>query len=94
MGLEGRYATLKYRLFELRQSNRVLSWRVTASRAEIQGLRSRLELFHRDRARLEAELAARRSAPRPAPAPLEPPPPNGWRARLARLFTQPGRDEH
>lgn len=90
MGLEGRYTTLRFRLFELRHNNRVLGWRITALRIEARGMRNRLELFREDRARLEEELARRRattgdrhdvSAGASAPT--------GWRTRLSRLFSGP-----
>lgn len=83
MGLEGRYATLRFRLFELRHNNRIVGWRITALRTEAQGLRSRLDLFQRDRERLEEELAVRRAA---APPQVEATPVRGWRARLARFL--------
>jgi hypothetical protein len=98
MGLEGRYATLRYRLFELRHGNRILGWRITALRVEAEGMRSRLELFEQDRARLQEEVAARRAALGPDAPPstghgqAESSAGGGWRARLARLLTPPGRD--
>lgn len=61
MGLEGRSATIRFRLFDLRHNNRIVGWRITALRIEERGLRNRLELFERDRARLEGALAARRA---------------------------------
>ena len=84
--LEGRYATLRLRLFELRQNNRILQWRITAFRIEAEGMRNRLELFGRDRIRLEEQLAA---------AQIRDAAPNGsrgstakkdWRGRFRRLF--------
>ena len=87
MGLEGRYATLRYRLFELRHNARVLGWRITALRIEEDGLRRRLELFASDRAQLGSDLAERRAAPPTRASP----PSTGWRARLGRLFgPEPG----
>lgn len=82
MGLEGRYATLRFRLFELRHNARILGWRITALRVEAEGLQHRLELFAHDRGRLEVDLAARRAA-RPSPGAGARP---SWRARLGRLF--------
>ncbi len=79
MGLAGRYATLRYRLFELRGGVRILGWRITALRVEARGMRVRLELFIRDRARLEGELAERRAT---APAA----PPEGVRSGLRRIL--------
>ena len=89
MGLDGRSATLRFRLFELRRDVRILGWRITALRVEARGMRGRLELFEQDRGRLEAELTARRAATPPS---AESVPPRGWRARLARLFSAGGRD--
>ena len=89
MGLEGRSATLRFRLFELRRNVQILGWRSTARRVEARGMRSRLELFERDRARLKSELAARSAAAAAQPSPA---PAAGWRARLGRLFAPPGRD--
>ena len=94
MGLEGRYATLRLRNFELRHNRRILGWRVTALQVEAQGMRRRLDLFAEDRERLEAQLAARR-AEGPPPAARQTPaqPPAGWRGLLGRLFaSEPARD--
>ena len=86
-GLEGRYAPLRLRLFELRHNRRILGWRVTALRVEAQGMRRRLHVFQEDRERLEALLEARR-AEGPPPTVEEPaPPPSGWRGLLGRLFS-------
>lgn len=82
MGLEGRYATLRFRLFELGHNARILGWRITALRIEATGLQRRLELFDRDRERLEAELAELRAAPRA----LVNRQGENWRSRLGRLF--------
>ena len=86
MGLEGRYATLRFRLFELRHNARVLGWRITALQIEEDGLRRRLELFARDRAQLDSDLAALRAAP----PKIADPPSTGWRSRLGRLFGSGG----
>jgi hypothetical protein len=86
MGLEGRYATLRFRLFELQHNNRVLSWRITALRIEASGMQSRLELFERDRARLEDEVAARRLERGPDVDERATDESSGWRARLERLL--------
>ena len=88
MGLEGRYATLRLRLFELRHNHRILGWRITALRVEAQGMRRRLDLFMEDRDRLQALLDARRAEGPPPPQREEPaPPPSGWRGLLTRLFS-------
>jgi hypothetical protein len=87
MAIDGREATLRRRLFELRHNTRVLGWRITALRIEARGMHSRLELFDRDRARLEAELDAHRSDPHNAHPPAIDE--SGWRRRLTRLFGTP-----
>jgi hypothetical protein len=90
MGLEGRYSTLRRRLFELRHNNRVLRWRITALEVEAAGMRSRLDQFLVDRDRLEQAIAERVAAG--ASASTEPTG-NGqrpWRRRLGRLFGRGG----
>lgn len=88
MGLEGRYATLRLRLFELRHNHRILGWRITALQVEAQGMRRRLDLFMEDRDRLVSLLEARRAEGPPPPLAEEPAPPrSGWRGLLARLFS-------
>ena len=62
MGLEGRYSTLRRRLFELRHNNRILRWRITALEVEAVGMRSRLDQFLVDRDRLEQAIAERVAA--------------------------------
>ncbi|MDP8925279.1 MAG: hypothetical protein M3O34_20735, partial [Chloroflexota bacterium] len=74
MGLEGRYATLRLRLFELRHNHRILGWRIRALQVEAQGMRRRLDLFIEDRDRLQAMLDARRASGPPPPARTEPAP--------------------
>ena len=95
MGLEGRYATLRLRLFELRHNHRILGWRITALQVEAQGMRRRLDLFMEDRDRLQALLAARRAEGPPPRTDEEPAPPrSGWRGLLSRLFsTGPRQDD-
>jgi hypothetical protein len=86
MGLEGRYATLRRRLFELRHNNRILGWRITALEVEATGMRSRLDRFLVDRDRLEQAIADRIRAgavPRPETAAEST---ESWRGRLGRLF--------
>ena len=90
MGLEGRYSTLRRRLFELRHNNRILRWRITALEVESVGMRSRLDQFLVDRDRLEQSIAERVAAG--ARASTEPTG-NGqrpWRRRLGRLFGRGG----
>lgn len=76
MDLEGAYAVLKFRAFELGRSVHLLTIRRNALRADNRGLAVRLERFARDRSALEAEIAALRAqigeagGPQPAsPAP-------------------------
>lgn len=86
MGLEGRYSTLRRRLFELRHNTRILRWRITALEVEAVGMRSRLDQFLVDRDRLEQAIAERVAAgavPKTEHAPVERSP---WRRRLGRLF--------
>jgi hypothetical protein len=86
MGLEGRYSTLRRRLFELRHNNRILRWRITALEVEAVGMRSRLDQFLVDRERLEQAIAERVAAgavPREEQAGVVQ---NAWRRRLGRLF--------
>jgi hypothetical protein len=90
MGLEGRYSTMRRRLFELRHNNRILQWRITALEVEAAGMRSRLDQFLIDRDRLEQAIAERRAAgavaePR-APVSNDQESDSGWRRRLGRLF--------
>ena len=80
MGLEGRYSTLRRRLFELRHNNRILQWRITALEIEAAGMRSRLDQFLLDRERLEQ---ARSPSGEPHGAvPLESTEPTPGRPRL------------
>jgi hypothetical protein len=86
MGLEGRYATLRRRLFELRHNNRILGWRITALEVEATGMRGRLDQFLVDRDRLEQAIADRIAAgatPRPD---ADDEASDTWRNRLSRLF--------
>lgn len=88
MGLEGRYSTLRRRLFELRHNNRILRWRITALEVEAVGMRSRLDQFLIDRDRLEQGIAERIAAgavPKVDKDAREPGG-GGWRRRLGRLF--------
>lgn len=85
-GLEGRYSTLRRRLFELRHNNRIMGWRISALEVEAQGMRSRLDQFLLDRDRLEATINERLATgvkPRVDGQPSED---GGWRGRLGRLF--------
>lgn len=94
MRLEGRYSTLRRRLFELRHNNRILGWRITALEIEAQGMRRRLDQFLTDRERLEQEIEKRRgrgaSARQETPAAPGADRAGGWRQRLARLFGRRG----
>ena len=86
VGLEGRYSTLRRRLFELRHNNRILRWRITALEVEAVGMRSRLDQFLLDRDRLEQAIAERVAAgavPKPDKAAGDR---GQWRRRLGRLF--------
>jgi hypothetical protein len=86
--LEGRYSTMRRRLFELRHNNRILRWRITALEVEAIGMRSRLDQFLADRERLEHEIAERRAAgatPQPQPQ-RDGDQAAGWRRRIGRLF--------
>lgn len=87
MGLDGRYTTLRRRLFELRHNNRILGWRITALEIEAQGMRRRLDQFLVDRERLEAAIQERRAAGAVIREEEQPPEDSGgWRRRLGRLF--------
>jgi hypothetical protein len=87
MGLEGRYSTVRRRLFELRHNARILRWRITALEIEARGMQSRLEQFRADRERLEREIAERRAQGAVAPEMTQTAPPtDGWRRRIARLL--------
>lgn len=86
MHLEGRYSTLRRRLFEQRHSNRILQWRITALEIEAQGMQHRLEQFADDRAKLQRQIADRRARQPAQPDVQEAEPPRSWRDRLARLF--------
>ena len=89
MHLEGRYSTLRRRLFELRHNNRILQWRITALEVEARGMLSRLEQFADDRERLQREIEdrrARRAALPEAESQPEPEPTLSWRDRIVRLF--------
>jgi hypothetical protein len=86
MGMEGRYSTLRRRLFELRHNNRILGWRITALQVEAVGMRTRLDQFLVDRDRLEQAIADRIAAgavPKSASAGIAG---GEWRRRLGRLF--------
>lgn len=86
--LEGRYSTLRRRLFELRHNNRILGWRITALEVEAQGMRSRLDQFLLDRDRLETainEQVAAGAVPQPADG-CAVDSGSSWRARLGRFF--------
>jgi len=88
MQLEGRYATLRLRFFELRHNQRILGWRVTALQIEAQGMRRRLDVFAEDRERLEALLEARRAeGPPPPEHDAAAPRLTGWRGLMDRLFS-------
>ena len=95
MGLEGRYSTLRRRLFELRHNNRILRWRITALEVEAVGMRSRLDQFLVDRDRLEQAIAERIAAgavPKPASTAAsgaEPGASAGARTPRARLASGP-----
>ena len=87
MGMEGRYSTLRRRLFELRHNNRILQWRITALEVEAQGMRSRLDQFLVDRDRLEHAIADRRAAGAVSGGTAAVQEDGvSWRRRLARLF--------
>jgi len=87
MGLEGRYSTMRRRLFELRHNNRILEWRITALEVEAQGMRSRLDQFLVDRERLERAIAERIAAgATPVSEEQRPAGDDSWRRRLGRLF--------
>lgn len=76
-GLEGDYAALKFQAFTLRRGLQLLRIRRSALANDTAGLAHRLERFARDRAVLEAEVAAlraQRAAGGVAPADAEPPP--------------------
>jgi hypothetical protein len=82
MGLEGRYATLRYRLFELRSDVRILQWRITALQIEERGMRARLEKFADDAVALRGRLD---DAIRAGITPIQPeerPAQVGWLRRL------------
>jgi hypothetical protein len=84
--LEGRYSTLRRRLFELRHNNRILQWRITALEVEAVGMRSRLDQFLVDRDRLEQAIAERRASGAVIREESGHPGNDGWRRRLGRLF--------
>ncbi|MFN8636283.1 MAG: hypothetical protein U0893_20735 [Chloroflexota bacterium] len=87
MGQEGRYSTIRRRLFELRHNNRILEWRITALEVEARGMRSRLDQFLVDRERLEQAIAARLAAGAVPQAERQPSPEGAsWRTRIGRLF--------
>jgi len=86
MYLDGRYSTLRRRLFELRHNNRILQWRITALEVEARAMQIRLEQFDQDRERLMREIADRQARPRPVVDIPEPEPRTDWRSRIARLF--------
>lgn len=86
MGLEGRYSTLRRRLFELRHNNRILQWRITALEVEAAGMRSRLDQFLVDRDRLEQAIAERIASGAVPKVDGTVRAQDGWRRRLGRLF--------
>ena len=86
MYLDGRYSTLRRRLFEMRHNNRILQWRITALEVEARAMQSRLDQFNQDRERLTREIAERRSRPLPPQEETAPAPQTSWRSRIARLF--------
>jgi hypothetical protein len=87
VGLEGRYSTLRRRLFELRHNNRILRWRITALEVEAVGMRSRLDQFLIDRERLETSIAERLAAGAiPKLDDEDTSHQSQWRRRLGRLF--------
>ena len=86
MGLEGRYSTLRRRLFELRHNNRILQWRITALEVEAVGMRSRLDQFLVDRDRLEQAIAERIAGGAVPKVEKGARDEVGWRRRLGRLF--------
>jgi hypothetical protein len=90
MGLEGRYSTLRRRLFELRHNNRILQWRITALEVEAAGMRSRLDQFLIDRDRLEQAISDRRAAGAVPISEDRDQPNEGWRRRLGRWFGRGG----
>ncbi|MFN8523058.1 MAG: hypothetical protein U0821_08110 [Chloroflexota bacterium] len=89
MGVEGKYATLRFRLFELQRNHRILGWRITALRIEAGAMERRLAQFDADAETLRGEIEARAGlvAPPPPAAPAR----TGWRARLSRLLQPPER---
>jgi hypothetical protein len=86
MGLEGRYSTMRRRLFELRHNNRILRWRITALEVEAVGMRNRLDQFLVDRDRLEQAIAERIAAGAVPKTEDRSTDGSGWRRRLGRLF--------
>ena len=86
MGLEGRYSSLRRRLFELRHNNRILRWRITALEVEAVGMRSRLDQFLVDRERLERAVADRVAAGAVPQTEQTAGNQGRWRRRLGRLF--------
>lgn len=86
MALEGRYSTLRRRLFELRHNNRILGWRIAALKVEAGGMLRRLDQFLVDRDRLEATISERRAMGATLPDVTMPDSAPGWRGRLGRIF--------
>jgi hypothetical protein len=86
VALDGRYSSLRRRLFELRHNNRILRWRITALEVEAVGMRNRLDLFLADRDRLEQAIQAHRAAGAVPRQPGSDDGLGGWRRRLGRLF--------
>jgi len=86
MGLEGRYSTLRRRLYELRHNNRILGWRITALEVESVGMRTRLDQFLADRDRLERAIADRIAAGAVPKLDANADARTHWRHRLGRLF--------
>jgi hypothetical protein len=86
VGCEGRYSTLRRRLFELRHNRRILQWRITALEVEAIGMRSRLDQFLVDRDRLEQDIADRIAAGAAPKEDANAESRSEWRHRLGRLF--------
>lgn len=86
VGLEGRYSTLRRRLFELRHNNRILQWRITALEVEAVGMRARLDQFLVDRDRLEQAIAGRLEGGAVPQSENGASSQSAWRRRLGRLF--------
>jgi hypothetical protein len=86
MHLEGRYSTLRRRLFEQRHSNRIVQWRITALEIEAHGMQNRLEQFAEDRERLLRQISDRRADQPAVPESTAPETGQSWLSRIIRLF--------